>query len=96
MLVLSNWEIRSRGAHAKVPRAGAPVEVLTQSAYVDVTGTNFTVHACDFEPTTVTVNRGTVIVQGRDDDFNRIGAPLSLTAGQRARVVRGFKPEIIP
>jgi len=88
--------LRGEATFDIVPGSGPPVEVATQSAYIDVTGTAFTVHAYESEPTTVTVTRGTVIVQGRDGALNRIGTPLNVTAGQRVRVVQGYQPERIP
>lgn len=79
-----------------VVRATTPFSVTTRSAHIQVVGTRFTVHAYAGEPTMVTVIEGVVLVREVDDDGKPAGDSLSLTPGQRARVVRGYPPLMLP
>jgi len=79
-----------------VTHGTVPFVVYTQSATITVTGTKFTVHAYLKEPTTVSVQEGTVRVQPRNARGDEFGLQLSVAAGQRARIVQGYPAEIVP
>jgi ferric-dicitrate binding protein FerR (iron transport regulator) len=79
-----------------VVRTSTPFSVRTGSAIITVTGTHFTVHAYAGEPTIVSVTLGTVQIAALNEAGDLTSKTLTLTAGQRARIVLGATPEIIP
>ena len=83
-------------AQFEIVSGGKTFVLHTRAAEIIVVGTQFHVHGYSEEPTTVTVTEGTVEVWGIDDEGVRFGQPLSVTAGQRARVYRGKLPERLP
>ena len=72
-----------------------PFVVWTGSASITVTGTKFTVHAYSYEPTQLSVSEGSVVVQPRNEDGDPFGLQVKVTAGQRARIIRGFPVELL-
>lgn len=89
------WILRGE-ATFDVVQAAVPFVVETESGFITVTGTRFTVHAYRGEPTVVSVEEGSVRVQARDADENPFGLHLDLSPGQKARLVRGLPAERIP
>lgn len=78
----------------EVAHGSIPFVVWTGAASITVTGTKFTVHAYEYEPTVVDVLEGTVSLRGRDEDGSSFGPVLTVGPGQRATVTRGFAPKL--
>lgn len=90
-----NWKLRGEGTFEVKHAGGVAFVVETESAFITVTGTRFTVHAYRGEPTIVSVAEGSVRVSVKDLDGHATGA-LNLSPGQTARVTRGIRAELIP
>jgi ferric-dicitrate binding protein FerR (iron transport regulator) len=90
------WYVTGDAEFHIVPGDPRPFVAHMGAAEVVVTGTRFHVHGYANEPAEVSVSEGTVQVWGIDEDGVRIGAPISLTVGERARVDRTRLPEKLP